>query len=315
MFMEGCRPRRVLEVFIIVTYVLTFGLAAIGGFKIDFIGIAPLVALVCMFLMIGTFCTRFGMLDIRAGIRCVVYALLLAPPITLSTYLAVWLSMPLQDQNLAFADAALGFDWASTIYFVDSQPLLAAIFNVAYLTFSFQLLLWPLILAAFKHEARARLMVAGFAVICFLSSFISIWTPAIGTYAYYGFDGATLKNLDILYGYYFLDEFNAVREDSNFVWNLASSKGILTFPSVHVATGLLCAWAAWPLKALRYPAILLNVAMACSAVTSAGHYAIDVIAGCGVAMVSIAFLVWITGAGRSSAGGPEVSRSAISLSK
>ncbi|HEY0291994.1 MAG TPA: phosphatase PAP2 family protein [Hansschlegelia sp.] len=49
----------------------------------------------------------------------------------------------------------------------------------------------------------------------------------------------------------------------------------------------LCAWAAWDSRLLRYPVLLLNVAMAVSAVTDASHYAVDVIAGLGVASVSV----------------------------
>jgi membrane-associated phospholipid phosphatase len=171
-------------------------------------------------------------------------------------------------------------------------------FNVAYSTFAFQLLLWPLFLAIAGYTKRAHVMVASFAIICFLSSFISIWTPALGTFVYYDFDASLLKNLDPFYGYDFLDEFNAVRDDSNFVWSLEASKGILTFPSVHAAVAFLCAWATWPLRLLRYPVLALNVAMACSAVTSANHYAIDVVAGCVVAMVSIVAVARVIGLDR-----------------
>ncbi len=219
------------------------------------------------------------------------YGLLLAPPVSLFTYLAIRLNMPMQDQNLAALDAALGFDWHYMIGFVDGHPTLAVISKAAYSTFGLQLLLWPLLLAILGHTKRAYVMVASFAVICFISSVISIWTPAIGTYSYYGFDRSLLRNLDPFYGYYFLDEFNSVRENRNFVWSFAASKGILTFPSVHAAVAFLCAWAAWPLRLLRYPAFAVNVAMACSAVTSANHYIIDVIAGCAVAAISIAVVV------------------------
>jgi membrane-associated phospholipid phosphatase len=292
--MSDGNPKRIVEMLVVGAYISTFGLAAVSGLAIDLLGLAPIAACAAAFLLIGLLCKRFGMPRVRDGTVCVVYGLLLTPPIALSTYLAIRLNMPFQDRNLASLDAALGFDWHYVIGLVDKSPVLSTIFNVAYATFSYQLLFWPLLLAIFGHKTRAYVMVASFAVICFLASIISIWTPAVGAYAYYRFDDGMLKNLDAFYGYDFLDEFKAVREDSNFVWNLATSKGILTFPSVHAAVALLCAWAAWPLKALRYPAIILNVAMACSAVATAGHYAIDIVAGCALAIVSIALIVRVS---------------------
>ena len=113
----------------------------------------------------------------------------------------------------------------------------------------------------------------------------------MGTYSHYGLDGTALRNLDATYGYYFLEQFNAVREDPNFVWNIRNSAGIVTFPSGHAAIAVACAWAAWDLKWARYPALALNVAMAVSAVPSANHYLVDVIAGVLIALISIAAVV------------------------
>jgi membrane-associated phospholipid phosphatase len=89
-------------------------------------------------------------------------------------------------------------------------------------------------------------------------------------------------------------QFYAVRDNPHFVWSLKESAGIMTFPSVHAAVAVLCAWSAWDLKALRYPVLALNIAMALSAVPSASHYLIDVVAGLGVAAFSIASVVLLT---------------------
>ncbi|MBO9193501.1 phosphatase PAP2 family protein [Rhizobium sp. 16-449-1b] len=293
--------KRVTEMVVLAAYISTFGLAAVSGLAIDLAGIAPILACAAAFLLIAALCTRFDMPRVREGTICVAYGFLLTTPIALATYLAIRLDLPLQDHNLAALDAAIGFDWHYVIDVVDGHPALVIILNAAYGTFALQLLLWPLLLAIAGHAKRAHVMVASFAVICFLSSLISVWTPAVGTYSYYGFDGSLLKKLNPLYGYDFLDQFNAVREDANFVWSVEASKGILTFPSVHAAVAFLCAWAAWPLAPVRYPVIALNIAMACSAVTSGSHYAVDVVAGCAVAMVSIAFIVWASRLGRTPA--------------
>ncbi len=66
--------------------------------------------------------------------------------------------------------------------------------------------------------------------------------------------------------------------------------GILTFPSVHAAVAMLCAWAMWPIRPLRYPFLLLNILMTVSAVSHAGHYLADIIAGIGIAAATIAIV-------------------------
>lgn len=88
-------------------------------------------------------------------------------------------------------------------------------------------------------------------------------------------------------------EFRIVRM-RRFFELLNESVGILTFPSVHAAVASLCAWAAWKIKMLRYPALALNIAMAFSAVPSASHYLTDILAGVGVAAFSIASIVLLT---------------------
>jgi membrane-associated phospholipid phosphatase len=47
-------------------------------------------------------------------------------------------------------------------------------------------------------------------------------------------------------------------------------------------------------RLLRYPALVLNIAMALSAVPAANHYFVDVIAGCLVALVSIILVRFVT---------------------
>ena len=151
-----------------------------------------------------------------------------------------------------------------------------------------QLLLLPLILGATGRYERCYAMVLSYTVICYVSSIVSIWFPALGTYAVYGVAQDQLDNINAHFGFYFLDHFEAVRNEAEFVLSPLYAKGIITFPSVHAAVALLCAWAAWD---LRLPARLfflaLNVLMAVAAITHGNHYLVDVIAGLTIATVSI----------------------------
>ena len=99
-----------MEMLIVGSYIVTFGLAAVGGLSINLDGIASIVACAAAFLLIAVICSRYGMSHVREGTMCVAYGFLLTPPIALATYLAIWLNLPLQDHNLAALDAAIGFD-------------------------------------------------------------------------------------------------------------------------------------------------------------------------------------------------------------
>ena len=78
-----------------------------------------------------------------------------------------------------------------------------------------------------------------------------------------------------------------MRSQTDFVLKLDNVAGLLTFPSVHAGVAALCAWAAWDSRLLRYPFLVLNIGMATAAVSHANHYLIDVVAGLGLAGVTI----------------------------
>lgn len=274
-------------------------LSAYGALELTNIGFAfgsakqltLIVAVIGLFL---AYAVWRKMIVLPAAFACLAATFASIPPILIWTYAAMRLDMPLADAPLVAMDAALGFDWYRFIAFVDSSPLLARLLGEAYSSFYFQLLFLPVLLALFRREQRAYAMVFAYYLLCALSSIVSIWYPALGTYVVYDVAAADLANINAKFGFFFLEQFHAVREAGSFTLRLDQSAGILTFPSVHAGVAMLCAWAAWDVKWLRYPFALLNVAMAISAISHANHYLIDVIAGIALAgfCASIATLLF-----------------------
>lgn len=253
------------------------------GIRINFDPLVRLYGLLIVVFGVGIcYSLLRKMPALRAALESVGCGFFLTIPVGLATYLAIRLNMPLADDALVRMDAALNFDWHVFIRFVDERPALAESLRLGYSSFSFQLLGLPLLLVMFGREARAYAMVAGYGLICFVSSAISIWYPALGTYSVYGVTQDQLSNINAHFGYAFLQQFHAVRNEAGFVFSLDEVQGILTFPSVHAAVAALCAWAMWDVKLLRYPFAALNVLMAISAISHANHYLADVIAGLAV---------------------------------
>src|SRR5205823_13317355 len=67
------------------------------------------------------------------------------------------------------------------------------------------------------------------------------------------------------------------------------AEGIISFPSLHAALGLLFLFALWPVRYVGWIAALLNVAMIAATPVDGSHYFSDVAAG-----LTIALLSWVT---------------------
>jgi membrane-associated phospholipid phosphatase len=276
--------------FVIITTLIVFTLLPFSKVRFAPSNLHDLGLLLATFLGFSYDCRKRGMLRLTPGLEAAAIGTFMTVPCLIATYLAASLDLPLMDTPLMRADAALGLDWNKFIAFVDAHPALACTLARAYSSFPYQLLGLPVILGLIGRQERCYVMILSFGVICYISTVVSIWFPALGTYSMYGVTQDQLHSINAFYGYAFLHDFNAVREQPEFVLSVANASGIITFPSVHAAGAFLCAWAAWGLKAVRYPFALWNTLMAISAVSHANHYLIDVVGGVAVSALSI-FLV------------------------
>lgn len=288
MDLELIRARYGLLSLTVASYVVAFGLAQITGLKVDYAGVGRSAGyFVALMVVVGFYCHVRKLNAMTFVLETVTCTLLLIVPVLVSTYLSIRVGMPTADAVLMSWDAALGLSWRGFIAFVDARPLLAEILGLAYLSFSFQLLLIPVVLIATGRPLRAYQMAIAYAVLCYISSVISIWFPALGAYVVYGVEPEQLTSINAYFSFFFLDQFNALRTDPDFIFRMEEVAGILTFPSVHAAVAALCAWAAWDLRFARYPMMVINILMAVAAVSHASHYFVDVLAGGVVAGVSI----------------------------
>lgn len=290
--------RRTLLALTLISYVVVFSLCGLVGLNVDFISVlAPCLCFVAGLFLFNWYCRARGNRVLGAMMEISFCQLLLGVPVVVSTYLAMRLNKPLADDLLVSWDVMIGVDWRRFILFVDSKPLIAEALDFAYASFAFQLMGLPLILVVAGQVLRAYRMVIAYTSICFVASVVSIWFPALGTYAVYGVGIDDVTNIDAYFGYFFLEQFHAVRNDPDFVLSIQNAAGILTFPSVHAAIAALCAWAGWSVRLVRYPLVCLNILMAVSAVTHANHYVVDVLAGIGIAIATVTAVTWLTGRG------------------
>jgi membrane-associated phospholipid phosphatase len=264
--------------------------AAASGLSVDYVAFAGIGWLGLCFAPVVA-CLRWrGMGRIAAAIECVVLAIVMTLPILILSYAAMRLGQPLADARLASWDALVGLDAGTMVAAIGRWPLLSALLGTAYASFSIQIVALPAILALAGQGDRGYWFIACFVLICVAAIAIAAGFPAVGSYVHFGLEAGALGSVNPFFGYHFLDSFHAVRDDPAFVLSTDVVSGIVTFPSIHAAVAVLCAVAAWPLRAVRAPMLLLNLAMFVAAVTHGAHYVVDIIAGGVLAAVVIRLL-------------------------
>lgn len=287
------RESKLLFSFVFLSWILIGVLLLLSPVDIDFISFAPLLVLPVILYVAAYYYLWRDEKTLSAMCEMIAAGWLLLIPVLASTYLAMSIGMPLADQELMAMDKAIGFNWYAFINAVDQFSLLAKVLDFSYITFGYQMFIVPLLLVKVKKFNRAYAFILGYGLLCYISSFIAIWYPALGTYAIMGMDQTNFQNINVQYAYHFLESFNAVRTGEPFVLALGVASGILTFPSVHAGVAFLIIWAMWDVKFLRYPFLVLNILMAVSAVSHSNHYLVDIIMGAGVTGLTVSIVSYL----------------------
>lgn len=206
-------------------------------------------------------------------------------PSTLAlTYSATKLGLPMADGKLGSADSVLRFSTHTLVAFVDKHDTLGHLLNIAYTSLMYQIMFIPFVLCSVGLTRRAYQFMLGYLLLIITCTICSIPFPSHGALVGQGFDPRHFRWVNQSEAYGFLASFDAVRNDAGFILNAQNASGIVTFPSLHAAMAALCAWAVWPSRVFRLPFLILNAFMMVSAVACGGHYLVDVIAGCLLAM-------------------------------
>ncbi|MGB7335839.1 MAG: phosphatase PAP2 family protein [Salaquimonas sp.] len=286
--LDYLKERIMLQVFVVLAWVTTYVLSLPSSINVDYASFQPVLVISTFLYFLAGICIWRDIRYIGIGSEVLAAGVMMMIPILISTYLAISLNMPLADKELIVMDDALGFNWFELIHLVNTTPWLENILSKAYSSFAFQLSLIPILLVAFGKVKRACAFVAAYGLLCFISSLIAIWYPALGTFTMYGVSQADVPNIKAVFGFLFLEDFNAVRTGAEFTLRLDGASGIITFPSVHAAVACLCIWAMWENIYARFPFLILNLFMNLSAITHANHYLVDIIAGAGIAALTVA---------------------------
>ena len=203
--------------------------------------------------------------------------------VTPAQYLAVAMKQPLVDPWLAKADALLGISVPAAVEWTRGFPTLVAILSISYYSLAVQFIA-PLAILGLYHRDRDRMWEYAFHFhVCLIVTLIGLMLfPAMCAFSYYGFESLIDQTR-------FISHFNALRAGTFHQLQLRELEGLITFPSFHVAGGLMVTWVFRGYRWMFPSLIVLNVLMIASTVLLGPHYAVDIIAS----LIVFAASVWL----------------------
>ncbi|MDB5392843.1 MAG: hypothetical protein JWM91_349 [Rhodospirillales bacterium] len=197
------------------------------------------------------------------------------------SYLVLSTDLPLVDRYLSAADYALGFDWPRFVLWVQTKPWLDYALRLVYGGWLFEWLLVPLTVC-YRDEARVRELSGTILISVMMTFAISGLVPAISAYPYYAaMHPALMPRMGAT-------DLLGLRDGTLRVIDLTSLRGLVSFPSFHVAVAVLFTWA---LRGMRFGLVvgaLYNAAVVISTLSAGGHYLIDTLGGAVIAVLAIA---------------------------
>ncbi|MEO7689509.1 MAG: phosphatase PAP2 family protein [Sphingomonas sp.] len=188
------------------------------------------------------------------------------------------------DPALQQIDALLRFNWIAWYDVVAAHRSLQLLGTAAYQS----IFVSPAILLGYfawtGHRASARGFITAFWLAAVLSLSLFPFLPAEGPLAFLWRGPIPYMPESALYQMSLIPELR--RHDISHV-DLGALRGLVSAPSFHTASAILYVATAWPFRTLRWPLVVINVAMLLSIPVEGTHYLTDMIAGALVAVAAL----------------------------
>lgn len=201
---------------------------------------------------------------------------------------------PISAVSSGFVDAALqrtdeiiGFQWLAWYRFVAKHAAIQWLERGAYET----IFLSPIVLLGYfactGRKAEARRFIASFWLSALFTLIFFAFLPAKGPLAFLWHGPLPYVPASALYQ---ADLIPALRCQMANPIDLGALRGLVAVPSFHAASAVLYVCAAWSIKSLRWPMVIVNLMMLLATPVEGTHYLADIIAGAAVACVSVSLV-------------------------
>lgn len=262
-----------------------FLLAAVVGFRVEAITTPELKGTIDHSLLIAAVCwpvsfaiTKRGFYRISDALMVLFWAFAIMAPIAYCSAAAVRVgaAFPLQDDHLYALDKLVGIDvhrlsaWASSLW-------VGRVETVAYNLLTPLMKVTVFLPLLVNKSRRTKLFILGTMVAFSISIPLSIVFPSIGPWYAAHAEGSHIQ---------------MVTQANTLLYRTPGPKAYIEspwmcFPSFHVVWSVLCAYSLWPIRWIRWPAVVLSILIVVSTMTSEWHYLADVVAGLLIAALTI----------------------------
>ncbi len=203
------------------------------------------------------------------------------------SYIAASTALPLWDATFIAWDHHLGFDWRGWLTAMNAHTSLHSVFFLSYASIPVQVITTVIALAFIGHTSRLRIFIMSFIFATLVTIAISALMPAQGAWGHLQLSAHDYPAIVPATRDLHLPVFHGLRDGTFRSLLGEGAEGIITFPSLHAALGLLFIFALWPVPYLRWVIAALNIVMIASTPIDGGHYFSDAFAG-----MMIATLCW-----------------------
>lgn len=273
-------------IWVLIALVAAFMLiaATASGFTIALWSFAA-TAGVCVLLKLGARYYRDQRRDygLASALECTAQLIAFSAVAAPLSYVAATASFPLQDATLDHLDRALGLDWKELLAVMDSCPRFFELMHITYASLIPQIIAAVLLLSFTGRLAWLRAYMLAFVLAALVTIAISAFVPAKGAWLYFGMTDAT-GPLPISHTSW--PVFFGLRDGSFRLLTGDGGEGIITFPSLHAALGVILIVAFWPMARARWIAMAINSLMLMATPIDGSHYFTDVLAGIAIALLS-----------------------------
>jgi membrane-associated phospholipid phosphatase len=258
------------------------------GTSVDWLSYAILLACTAPLMLIGLYYRASGRSEAMANSLIAAACFLLFSPVASAfTYqlLPVWRA-PI-DPWLVSMDAMLGFHWPDAMALAANHPWLGEVMRCAYMSWLPQ---FPLLIVALGFSGRTHeLHVFMTATVIATLMTIAVWAlfPSFGTSTVFELSAAVEAQLRPVVGSGYGAELRRLATEGPHLLSPKESLGLIAAPSFHTVMAVQAIFAAWAIRWLWLPALVINLLVLPSTVVHGGHHLVDVIAGVVTAYLGI----------------------------
>jgi membrane-associated phospholipid phosphatase len=191
-------------------------------------------------------------------------------------YIAARLPVEFHDHRLAQMDKSIGIELPTILHGLESFPRCKWFLDHCYDSLLIFVTIAIMVPPVCGHMQRSKEYVVAGVASALIAYPLFAMLPALGPWTYYQYPASIDQQS-------FEKVIVALKNPDPFVLNYLQIQGIITFPSFHTALAMLAAFALWPVRYLRWPAVLLAGLITVSTITTGWHYLTDVLAGALVA--------------------------------